>query len=107
MPKGAGSVCGEWEVFDSGHRMVPITQSGSICLYRGEAKLMGTRAQGGVAQSRMTGLASLPLTTNEPPTLISWKLAASVPGVADRFPIAGPPSEKFAVRYTLAHHRLR
>ena len=50
-----------------------------------------------MAQSRMTGPASLPLTTNEPPTLISWKLAASVPGVADRFPIAGPPSEKFAV----------
>ena len=41
MPKGAGSVCGEWEVSDSGHRMVPITQSGSICLYRGEAKIMG------------------------------------------------------------------
>ena len=41
MPKGAGSVCGEWEVSDSGHRMLPITQSGSICLYRGEAKIMG------------------------------------------------------------------
>ena len=57
-----------------------------------------------MAQSRMTGLASLPLTTNEPPTLISWKVAASVPGVADRFPIAGPPSEKFAVRYAPAPH---
>ena len=61
---------------------------------------MGARAQGGVSQSRMAGLASLPLTTNEPPTQIGWKLAANVPGVADRFPIAGSPSEKFAVRYT-------
>ena len=61
MPKGVGSVCGEWEVFDSSHRMVPITQSGSTYLYRGEAKIMGPRAKGGEAQSRMVGRAGFPL----------------------------------------------
>ena len=41
---------------------------------------------------------------NEPPTLRGRRLA-SVPGVADRFPIAGPPSEKFAIQSYQAHHR--
>ena len=31
---------GVQEAFDSGHRIVSITQSGSACLYRGAAKIM-------------------------------------------------------------------
>ena len=37
---------------------VPITQSGSACLYRGTAKIMGARVKGGMAQSRMARLAA-------------------------------------------------
>ena len=42
---------------------------------------------------------------NEPPTVGGLRLAASVPEAADRFPIAEPPSGKFAVQYAQAHLR--
>ena len=40
---------------------------------------------------------------NDPPTVRGQRLVASIPGAADRFPIAGPPGEKLAVRYAQAH----
>ena len=64
---------------------------------------MGARAKGGEAQSRLVGRGRFSLTADEPPTLPGWRLVASVPGVADRFPIAGPPSEKFAIQSYQAH----
>ena len=62
----------------------------------GDGDIVWARVRVAVAQSRIVERASNP----ERP-----EAREGLAAVVDRFPITGPPSEKFAVRYTLAHLR--
>ena len=64
---------------------------------------MGDRAGGGGGTVEDGEAGRSVLTADEPPACQGWRLVASVPEVADRFCIAGPPREKFAVQYAPAH----